>query len=191
MTNANLKRLTLSGARFNDAKWSDGKICQAPSIGGCKAQPSKQVASMRDKIINRDAGGQSSMDTALIGSSSLPVWKMLSVASTIPGGDRITEDYAQLVAVDVAYAYFTNLAKTLRNAMQNEAGKSGPDAVQASERILTRLGEIEQEARDMLRAEYQKGMQVAELSRSLQLLHQSINAGMPTNIFQSMLDGTK
>jgi hypothetical protein len=38
----------------------------------------------------------------------------------------------------------------------------------------------------MLRAEYQKGMQVAELSRSLQLLHQSINAGMPTNIFQSM-----
>jgi hypothetical protein len=56
----------------------------------------------------------------------------------------------------------------------------------ASERILTRLAEIEQEARDMLRAEYQKGMQVAELSRSLQLLHQSINAGMPTNIFQSM-----
>jgi conjugative transfer pilus assembly protein TraH len=145
-----------------------------------------RIASMRDKIINRDAGGQTSMDTALIGNSSLPVWKMLSVASAIPGGDRITEDYAQLVAVDVAYAYFTNLAKTLRNALQNEAGKGGPDAVMASERILTRLAEIEQEARDMLRAEYQKGMQVAELSRSLQLLHQSINAGMPTNIFQSM-----
>jgi conjugative transfer pilus assembly protein TraH len=145
-----------------------------------------RIASMRDKIINRDAGGQTSMDTALIGNSSLPVWKMLSVASAIPGGDRITEDYAQLVAVDVAYAYFTNLAKTLRNALQNESGKGGPDAVMASERILTRLAEIEQEARDMLRAEYQKGMQVAELSRSLQLLHQSINAGMPTNIFQSM-----
>jgi len=38
-----------------------------------------------------------------------------------------------------------------------------------------------------LRAEYQKGMQVAEMSRSLQLLHQSLNAGMPTNIFQSMM----
>ena len=126
------------------------------------------------------------MDAALIGNSSLPVWKMLSVASAIPGGDRITEDYAQLVAVDVAYAYFTNLAKTLRNALQNESGKGGPDAVMTSERILTRLAEIEQEARDMLRAEYQKGMQVAELSRSLQLLHQSINAGMPTNIFQSL-----
>jgi hypothetical protein len=87
----------------------------------------------------------------------------------------------------VAYAYFTNLSKTLRNALQNETGKSGPDAVAAAEKILVRLNEIEQEARDMLRAEYQKGMQVVELSRSLQLLHQSLNAGMPTNIFQSMM----
>lgn len=126
------------------------------------------------------------MDAALIGSSSLPVWKMLAVSSSIPGGDRITEDYAQLIAVDVAYTYFTNLAKTLRNALQNDAGKGGPDAVMAAEKILVRLTEIEQEARDMLRAEYQKGMQVAELSRSLQLMHQSLNAGMPTNIFQSM-----
>ena len=145
-----------------------------------------RIASMRDKIVNRDTGGQSSMDAALIGSSSLPVWKMLAVSSSIPGGDRITEDYAQLIAVDVAYAYFTNLSKTLRNALQNDAGKGGPDAVMAAEKILVRLGEIEQEARDMLRAEYQKGMQVAELSRSLQLMHQSLNSGMPTNIFQSM-----
>ena len=54
-----------------------------------------RIASMRDKIVNRDTGGQSSMDAALIGSSSLPVWKMLAVSSSIPGGDRITEDYAQ------------------------------------------------------------------------------------------------
>jgi hypothetical protein len=66
-----------------------------------------RIAAMRDKILHRDPSGQSSLDTALIGSSSLPVWKMLSVSSSIPGGDRITEDYAQLIAVDVAYAYFT------------------------------------------------------------------------------------
>ena len=146
-----------------------------------------RIAAMRDKILHRDASGQSSIDTALIGSSSLPVWKMLSVSSSIPGGDRITEDYAQLIAVDVAYAYFTHLSKTLRNALQNETGKNGQDAVAAAETLLTRLNEIEQEARDTLRAEYQKGMQVAELSRSLQLLHQSLNAGMPTNLFQSMM----
>ena len=52
--------------------------------------------------------------------------------------------------------------------------------------VVWKLTEVEQEARDMLRAEYQKGMQVAELSRSLQLMHQSLNSGMPTNIFQSM-----
>ncbi len=146
-----------------------------------------RIAAMRDKIISRDATGQTSLDTALIGNSSLPVWKMLAVSSSIPGGDRITEDYAQLIAVDVAYAYFTNLSKTLRSALQNETGKGGPDAVAASEKILVRLNEVEQEARDMLRAEYQKGMQVAEMSRSLQLLHQSLNSGMPTNIFQSMM----
>lgn len=146
-----------------------------------------RISAMRDKILSRDAAGQTSLDTALIGSSSLPVWKMLAVSSSIPGGDRIAEDYAQLIAVDVAYAYFTNLSKTLRGALQNESGKGGADSVAASEKILVRLNEIEQEARDMLRAEYQKGMQVAEMSRSLQLLHQSLNSGMPTNIFQSMM----
>jgi conjugative transfer pilus assembly protein TraH len=146
-----------------------------------------RIAAMRDKIIQRDAAGQSNLDAALIGASSLPVWKMLAVSSSLPGGDRITEDYAQLIAVDVAYAYFTNLSKTLRNALQNETGKNGQDAVAAAGQILARLNEIEQEARDMLRAEYQKGLQVAELSRSLQLLHQSLNAGLPTNLFQSMM----
>ncbi len=146
-----------------------------------------RISAMRDKIINRDAAGQNSLDTALIGNSSLPVWKMLAVSSSVPGGDRIAEDYAQLIAVDVAYSYFTNLSKTLRGALQNESGKGGADTVAASEKILVRLNEIEQEARDMLRAEYQKGMQVAEMSRSLQLLHQSLNSGMPTNIFQSMM----
>ncbi|WP_374691316.1 conjugal transfer protein TraH [Accumulibacter sp.] len=146
-----------------------------------------RIAAMRDKIIQRDAAGQTNLDTALIGASSLPVWKMLAVSSSIPGGDRIAEDYAQLIAVDVAHAYFTNLAKTLRHALQNETGRSGQDAVAAAGQILARLNEIEQEARDMLRAEYQKGMQVAELSRSLQLLHQSLNAGLPTNLFQSMM----
>lgn len=146
-----------------------------------------RISAMRDKIINRDAAGQASLDTALIGNSSLPVWKMLAVSSSVPGGDRIAEDYAQLIAVDVAYSYFTNLSKTLRGALQNESGKGGADTVAASEKILVRLNEIEQEARDMLRAEYQKGMQVAEMSRSLQLLHQSLNSGMPTNIFQSMM----
>lgn len=146
-----------------------------------------RISAMRDKIINRDAAGQTTIDTALIGNSSLPVWKMLAVSSSVPGGDRIAEDYAQLIAVDVAYSYFTNLSKTLRGALQNESGKGGADTVAASEKILVRLNEIEQEARDMLRAEYQKGMQVAEMSRSLQLLHQSLNSGMPTNIFQSMM----
>ena len=150
-------------------------------------QVKTRIAAMRDKIINRDATGQSNLDTALIDNSSLPVWKMLAVSSSIPGGDRITEDYAQLIAVDVAYTYFTSLSKTLREALRNESGKGGPDAVAAAEKILGRLNEIEQEARDMLRAEYLKGMQVAEMGRSLQLLDQSLNSGMPTNIFQSMM----
>jgi len=99
----------------------------------------------------------------------------------------VQDIYAQLIAVDVAYTYFTSLSKTLREALRNESGKGGPDAVAAAEKILGRLNEIEQEARDMLRAEYLKGMQVAEMGRSLQLLDQSLNSGMPTNIFQSMM----
>ena len=39
----------------------------------------------------------------------------------------------------------------------------------------------------MLLAEYQKGVQVAHMQRSIQWLDQSLKAGLPTNVFQSMM----
>ena len=39
----------------------------------------------------------------------------------------------------------------------------------------------------MLVAEYQKGVQVAQMQRSIQWLDQSLKAGLPTNVFQSMM----
>jgi 6-phosphogluconate dehydrogenase len=52
---------------------------------------------------------------------------------------------------------------------------------------LSRVTEIEQEGREMLVAEYQKGVQVAQMQRSIQWLDQSLKAGLPTNVFQSMM----
>ena len=54
-------------------------------------------------------------------------------------------------------------------------------------RFLSRVTEIEQEGREMLVAEYQKGVQVAQMQRSIQWLDQSLKAGLPTNVFQSMM----
>ena len=104
-----------------------------------------KIVAMREKIESRSAGGQGTLDVALIGASSLPVWKMLSVAANMPGGDFVAENHTQLVAVDVAYAYFTNLAKTLREAVQNETGKGNADVAEAAKSILMRVTEIEQE----------------------------------------------
>ena len=111
---------------------------------------------------------------------------MIGISAQIPGGDKIVEDYSQIVAVDIGYTYFITVAKTLRSALQKATGKGAADQAAAAEKLTLRLDEVEREARDMLRAEYAKGMQVAELSRNLQFLHQSVQSGMPTNIFQSM-----
>ena len=146
-----------------------------------------KVVAMKQKVDTRNAGGQGTLDVALIGSSSLPVWKMLSLASSMPGGDFIVENHTQLIAVDIAHAYFNNLAKTLREAIQNEMGKGNADVVEAGKAILTRVTEIEQEGREMLVAEYQKGVQAAQMQHSLQWLDQSLKAGLPTNVFQSMM----
>jgi hypothetical protein len=97
------------------------------------------------------------------------------------------ENYNQLIAVDAAFSYFSNLAKTLREALQNEMGKGNADTVEACKSILARVTEIEQEGRDMLKAEYQKGVQVAELQRSLQALDQAIKASLSDNVARSMM----
>ena len=146
-----------------------------------------KIVTMKQKVESRDAGGQGTMDVSLISASSLPVWKMLSLAANMPGGDFLVENHTQLVAVDVAHSYFTNLAKTLREAVQNEMGKGNADVAEAAKSILSRVTEIEQEGREMLVAEYQKGVQVAQMQRSIQWLDQSLKAGLPTNVFQSMM----
>ena len=146
-----------------------------------------KIVAMKSKVETRNAGGQGTMDVALISASSLPVWKMLSLAANMPGGDFVVENHTQLVAVDVAHSYFTNLAKTLREAVQNEMGKGNADVAEAAKSILSRVTEIEQEGREMLVAEYQKGVQVAQMQRSIQWLDQSLKAGLPTNVFQSMM----
>ena len=146
-----------------------------------------KIVTMKQKVESRDAGGQGTIDVSLISASSLPVWKMLSLAANMPGGDFLVENHTQLVAVDVAHSYFTNLAKTLREAVQNEMGKGNADVAEAAKSILSRVTEIEQEGREMLVAEYQKGVQVAQMQRSIQWLDQSLKAGLPTNVFQSMM----
>jgi len=146
-----------------------------------------KIVTMKQKVESRNAGGQGTMDVSLISASSLPVWKMLSLAANMPGGDFVVENHTQLVAVDVAHSYFTNLAKTLREAVQNEMGKGNADVAEAAKSILSRVTEIEQEGREMLVAEYQKGVQVAQMQRSIQWLDQSLKAGLPTNVFQSMM----
>ncbi len=146
-----------------------------------------KIVTMKQKVESRNAGGQGTMDVSLISASSLPVWKMLSLAANMPGGDFVVENHTQLVAVDVAHSYFTNLAKTLREAVQNEMGKGNADVAEAAKSILSRVTELEQEGREMLVAEYQKGVQVAQMQRSIQWLDQSLKAGLPTNVFQSMM----
>jgi conjugative transfer pilus assembly protein TraH len=146
-----------------------------------------KIVTMKQKVESRYAGGQGTMDVSLISASSLPIWKMLSLAANMPGGDFVVENHTQLIAVDVAHSYFTNLAKTLREAVQNEMGKGNADVAEAAKSILSRVTEIEQEGREMLVAEYQKGVQVAQMQRSIQWLDQSLKAGLPTNVFQSMM----
>ena len=146
-----------------------------------------KIVTMKQKVESRNAGGQGTMDVSLISASSLPVWKMLSLAANMPGGDFVVENHTQLIAVDVAHSYFSNLAKTLREAVQNEMGKGNADVAEAAKTILSRVTEIEQEGREMLVAEYQKGVQVAQMQRSIQWLDQSLKAGLPTNVFQSMM----
>ena len=126
------------------------------------------------------------MDPGFIGMSSLPVWKMIALSGSMPNGAVHVENYTQLIAVDIAYSYFSSLARELRRALAKAESRGEADVSEAILQIRERLDRIDIEASALLSVEYQKAIQVAQLQQSIRHLDLAMKANMPTNIYQSM-----
>ena len=108
------------------------------------------LKSISTSIQGRTAIPNNTAAVGLVNSSSLPLWRMLSVGNSIPGstlGQILISDYKDVIAADYAYAFlnqFTNvaLAALLKKYRLLAIQQKDADVIRAdAQRFLDRLGQ--------------------------------------------------
>lgn len=165
--------------------------CLNPSIPATKVSITPFIAKV-DTAINTLSSGITSRATQdinnfkLVEASSIPVWKILSVSATTQPG--MIDLYKRLIAVDIAYSYFNGLIRLANQALANsQNGAVPPDAQDAITQLQARLSDLSTNVQGMRMAAYGKVAAEAQLQRQIQLLHQTMIAGMPSQAFNSMV----
>lgn len=163
------------------------------------AVPNQSVASLSwhvrqtmekatDKIMNRQSQSFDGIDYAVYMNSSIPVWRLANVAAMSRGGPALlTNNYAQTVAVELAYNWFTEMVRTLQKALSNNSAAQSQDVVQASASLNEQIANVRKLAASEYVAQYQKAVSMAELQKTTQWLHETMMRSMPVDVQKSLL----
>ena len=141
-----------------------------------------------DSIQARNAIPNNSAAVGFVNSTSLPVWRMLSVGNTIPGSglaDMMIGNYREVIAADYAFTFlnqFLNVALTalmkqhLLNPEQQKAASRQRDDVH---KFLSRL---QAEQANL----YKKVVAVSTVATDLERLERNLRANMSAHVLDML-----
>ncbi len=159
--------ITLINGNLNTSTWPSGNDNKTFK---------KRVQTAINDIMAKMAG-RSTQDLAqmgLINSSSLPVWKMLSAYSQIPGSDYMINDYVSMIATDIAYQYYMEGMKAAEQAI-NMAKKTNNAAVEKALSELTAdTRDKQQRAIAIVRKKYMQATATNSLQQQVMLVENSL-----------------
>lgn len=144
---------------------------------------SAKIDALKTGVITRTA--QDSSALKLIDVSSVPVWKMIALSSTY--SPSLVDKYKRMIAVDVAHSYLSATLMSINTMLSTDSKMSlSADAKEAIKEIKDNLEKTIASLDTQKILEYAKIETDIEIERQLQLLQQSMNAGIPAQAFNSM-----
>jgi len=139
-------------------------------------------------IQSRQGQSFSGIDYAVYMNSAIPVWRLANVAAMSRGGPvLLTNNYAQTVAVELAYNWFNEMVRTLQKALANNSAAQSQDIVQASASLNEQIASVRQLAASEYMAKFQQAVAMAELQKTTQWLHETMLRSMPADVQKSLL----
>lgn len=128
---------------------------------------------------------QTSSDLRLMEASTIPVWKLITVAGqTSPD---LLEKYKDYIAIDLAYEYVNDIIRVAnQTALSGVIQPAAEDAKQALEQLQANLAKLSTELHQQRVDLTNSVLQTAQLERQLQLINQATVAGIPAQAFTSM-----
>lgn len=141
-----------------------------------------------NNILNRQGQSFSGIDHAVYMNSSIPVWRLANVAATSRGGpELLTNNYSQVIAVELAYTWFTEMTRNIQKALANNSAAQSQDIVQASASLNEQIASVRQLAASEYTAKFQQAVAMAELQKTTQWLHETMLRSMPVDVQKSLL----
>lgn len=145
---------------------------------------STKLEGLKNNLLTRTQ--QTNGDLQLVEISSLPVWKMISVATNYNPG--YINEYKRAIAVDLAFSYINGAATNARQILTKHNTSTGAaDAEAAIKQLIDNLDVSATALYHARQIEYLKITQNVEMQQQIQLMHQTMIAGLPAQAFNSVL----
>lgn len=139
-----------------------------------------------DHIQTRTAIPNNSTAVGFVNSTSLPVWRMLSVGTTIPGSglaETLIQTYKEVIAADYAFTFLNQFGTVALTALQKKH-RLTPAQLEYARDLRTDtqnfLARLQQEQASM----YKKVQSVSSVATDLERLERNLR----TNMSASVLD---
>ena len=146
------------------------------------------MRSISDNIRTRTAIPNNSVAVGFVNSTSLPVWRMLSVGNTIPGSglaETMIANYKEVIAADYAFTFLSQFANVSLAALQKrfrldqEQRATAKELRDDAQRFLSRL---QQEQANM----YKKVASVSTVASDLERLERNLRANMSAHVLDML-----
>lgn len=139
-------------------------------------------------IQTRTAIPNNSLAVGFVNSTSIPVWRMLSIGNTIPGSglsEMMIANYREVIAADYAFTFLNQFANVALSALMkqhllSDRQKSSADAQREDvHKFLTRL---QQEQATM----YKKVTSVSTVATDLERLERNLRSNMSSHVLDML-----
>ena len=146
------------------------------------------MRSIAEKIANRTAIPNNSAEVGFVNQTTEPVYKMLSIGTSIPGSglaDSLIGQYRDLIAADYAYVFLERNLRLGLAALDKDYTLQQTQREQARDirqRALTLLSQIAQEKNTL----YQKVGSFRAVSGHLEELERQLRTSMPQHVMDML-----
>lgn len=127
-----------------------------------------------DKILIRSSQNFSDTEKFFLTQSTTPLWKLLSMAASVPFSQASLDEYAEIIATEVAANYMSSLLREMNKSLVSAQGFQDAASVAIIKDLNKDLRVIREEISARIFLAYQKGIGIAEQARNMQMINQTM-----------------
>lgn len=127
-----------------------------------------------DKILIRSPQNFTDTEKFFLTQSTTPLWKLLSMAASIPFSQASLDEYSEIIATEVAANYVSSLLREMNKALVSAQSLQDAASIAIIKDMNIDLRAVRDEMSSRISLAYQKGIGIAEQARNMQMINQTM-----------------